>query len=111
MKKCRIAVAIVAGAMLAACGNKEDDLMTRALRERDARAISLCQEYAKSQASHPSTADFSIWGARVVEQPDGSVIARSTFTARNGFGAELKFEVACQVNGSGLVRGAVREAG
>ncbi|KEZ04833.1 hypothetical protein GQ57_16080 [Burkholderia sp. MSh2] len=110
MNKCRIAVTIVAGTMLAACGKKEDDLMARALRERDARAISVCQDYAKSQANHPSTVEFSMWGARVVEQPDGSVIARSTFTAKNGFGAELKFEVACQVNGTGLVRGAVREA-
>ncbi|MGZ2748341.1 hypothetical protein [Burkholderia stagnalis] len=111
MKKFGIAIAVIVGVTLAACGNKEGDLMARALRERDARAISLCQEYAKSKASHPSTVDFSIWGARVVEQSDGSVIARSTFTARNGFGAELKFEVACQVNGSGVVDGAVREAG
>lgn len=33
------------------------------------------------------------------------------FTVRNGFGAELMFEVACQVNGRGVVDGAVREAG
>lgn len=32
--------------------------MTRALRERDERAISQCQEYAKSQARHPITVDF-----------------------------------------------------
>lgn len=44
---------------------------------------------------------LSIVGARVAEQSDGSVIAASTFTAKNGLGLELKYEVACQVNGSG----------
>ncbi|KGW81880.1 hypothetical protein Y033_4781 [Burkholderia pseudomallei MSHR435] len=109
MNQCRIAVAITVAAALTACGDNDGGLEA-ALRERDSRAISLCREYARSRASHPSTVDFSTWGARVVEQPDGSVIARSTFTARNGFGAEVKFEVACQVNGSGVVDGAVREA-
>lgn len=48
MNKYGIAVAIVAGVTLAACGNKEGELMARELRERDVRAISPCQEYAKS---------------------------------------------------------------
>lgn len=38
------------------------------------------------------------------------MIAASTFTAKNGFGLELKYEVACQVNGSGIVEAGVREA-
>lgn len=110
MKKYGIAIAVIAGGMLTACGDKEGDLMKRALRERDVRAITLCQDYARSKAAHPSTVDFSIVGARVAEQSDGSVIAASTFTAKNGFGLELKYEVACQVNGSGIVEAGVREA-
>jgi hypothetical protein len=105
-----IAAAAVVASMLAACGNKDDDSLARALRERDARAISLCHDYAKSQATHPSTVDFSIWGARVAEQPDGGVIAASTFTAKSGLGLQLKYEVACRVNGSGIVEAGVREA-
>ncbi|WP_089340605.1 hypothetical protein [Burkholderia singularis] len=110
MNKYWIAVAIIAGGMLTACGDKEDDLMKRALRERDVRAITLCQDYARSQATHPSTVSFSLLGTRVAEQPDGSVIAASTFTAKNGLGLELKYEVACQVNGSGIVESGVRAA-
>ncbi|ABX17528.1 hypothetical protein UXJ26_06060 [Burkholderia multivorans] len=110
MSSYAIAAAIIFGSMLAACGDKEDELVSRAKRERDSQAITQCQDYARSQAAHPSTVDFSIWGARVVEQPDGSVIVGSTFTAKNGFGAELKFEVACQVNGRGIVQAGVREA-
>ncbi|KWF68367.1 hypothetical protein WL92_25820 [Burkholderia multivorans] len=110
MNSYAIAAAIIFGGMLAACGDNEDDLLNRAKRDRDSQAIMRCQDYARSQATYPSTVDFSIWGARVVEQPDGSVIVGSTFTAKNGFGAELKFEVACQVNGRGMVEAAVREA-
>ncbi|HEF4736136.1 hypothetical protein KTD19_26440 [Burkholderia multivorans] len=110
MNSYAIAAAIISGGMLAACGDNSDDLMSRAKRERDSQAITRCQDYTRSQVTHPSTVDFSIWGARVVEQPDGSVIVGSTFTAKNGFGAELKFEVACQVNGQGILDAAVRVA-
>ncbi|AOJ60971.1 hypothetical protein J3L14_20505 [Burkholderia pseudomallei] len=110
MNKYGIAVAIIAGAVLVACGDENGDLMARARRERDVRAITLCQDYARSKATHPSTVDFSLLGTRVAEQSDGSVIAASTFTAKNGFGLELKYEVACQVNGSGIVEAGVREA-
>lgn len=110
MNKYGIAGAIIAGTLLVACSGSDDDLMARARRERDVRAIALCQDYARSKAAHPSTVDFSLLGTRVAEQSDGSVIAASTFTAKNGFGLELKYEVACQVNGSGVVEAGIREA-
>lgn len=110
MNRYAISAAIIGGGVLAACGGNSDDLMSRAKRDRDSQAIARCQDYARSHATHPSTVDFSIRVARVAEQPDGSVIVGLTFTAKNGFGTELKFEVACQVNGQGIVDAAVREA-
>ncbi|MCA8320037.1 hypothetical protein [Burkholderia cepacia] len=110
MNKYGGAVSAIAVMMLIGCSDKEGEQLKRALRERDDRAIELCKGYARSQANHPSTVDFSIVDTRIAEQPDGSVIAATTFTAKNGFGLELKYEVACRVNGSGIVESGIREA-
>ncbi|MDN7743072.1 hypothetical protein QZM78_03350 [Burkholderia multivorans] len=110
MTKYAVALAAMAGVMLAACGNKEDDAMRHAIAERDTQALVLCQDYARSQANHPSTVDFSTWGTRIKGQPDGSVIVLTKFTAKNAFGLELKFEAVCRVNGHGIVESGVREA-
>ncbi|WP_111993846.1 hypothetical protein [Burkholderia pseudomallei] len=110
MNKYGIAGAIIAGALLVACSGSDDDLMARARRERDVRAIALCQDYARSVSYTHLTLHSVSYTHLTLPTICGSVIAASTFTAKNGFGLELKYEVACQVNGSGVVEAGIREA-
>lgn len=77
-----------------------------------ARAISLCEARVKSQATHPSTVDFSrIMGTAVHEHPNGRTSVTTSFTAKNSYNLELKYNVRCLLDSSGLIEANLSEAG
>lgn len=75
------------------------------------KASDLCENYAKSKASHPSTVDFSrIMELSVYETPNGRTRVRSTFTAKNSFNLELKHKISCLLDSNGLIEANISEA-
>ena len=75
------------------------------------KAVDLCEDYAKIKSSHPSTVDFSrVLDLHTYEYSDGRTLVNSTFTAKNSFGLELKFEIHCFLNEHGFVDGVITEA-
>ncbi len=75
------------------------------------RATNLCENYAKSKASHPSTVDFSrIMDLSIYETPNGRTRVTSTFTAKNSFNFELKHKISCLLNSNGLIEASISEA-
>lgn len=76
-----------------------------------ALAIQLCEEHAKSSATHPSTVEFSKFlDLAVSEHPNGNTTVASTFSAKNSFNLELKYNIRCLVNALGLFEGNINEA-
>lgn len=77
-----------------------------------ATAISLCEQYARSAATYPSTVDFSnVMDLAISEHPNGRTTVNSTFTAKNSFNLEIKFKIRCLLDATGLIEAAVHEAG
>lgn len=75
------------------------------------KAIRLCEAYAKQQAAHPSTVDFSyLMSLRHIEHANGRTTILSTFTARNAFNLEVKFDVRCLLDASGIIEGHITES-
>lgn len=75
------------------------------------RAIALCESYAKSKTNHPSTFSFSrIMDLAVNEHPNGRTTVMSSFTAKNSFNLELKHNIRCLLDGSGLIEATITEA-
>ena len=75
------------------------------------KAADLCEAYAKTKASHPSTVDFSrVLDLNVSEGPNGRTQVNSTFTARNSFGLELKFQIQCWFDENRFIEGRIAEA-
>jgi hypothetical protein len=75
------------------------------------RAIDLCESYAKSKANHPSTFSFSrIMDLAVNEHPNGRTTVTSSFTAKNSFNLELKHNIRCLLDASGLIEANISEA-
>lgn len=75
------------------------------------RATNLCENYAKSNATHPSTVDFSrIMDLSVYETPNGRTRVTSTFTAKNSFNLELKHKISCLLDSGGLIEASINEA-
>jgi hypothetical protein len=73
--------------------------------------IQNCEEYAKNNATHPSTVDFSrIMDLVVVEHPNGNTTVTSSFTAKNSFNLELKYNIRCLSNAGGLFEASINEA-
>lgn len=74
-------------------------------------AIQKCEEYAKNNATHPSTVDFSrFMDLAVTEHPNGNTTVISSFTAKNSFDLELKYNIRCLSNASGLFEANINEA-
>ena len=77
-----------------------------------ARAIDLCEAYAKQNANHPSTVDFSrFMDLAVSEHPNGRTMVLSSFQARNAFNLELKFKIKCLLDENGFIEGQIWEEG
>lgn len=75
------------------------------------RAIDLCEAYAKSNATHPSTVSFSrVLDLAVSEHPNGRTTVASSFTAKNSFNLELKHNIRCLLDSNGLIEANVAEA-
>lgn len=76
-----------------------------------ATAVRLCEEYAKANATHPSTVKFSrVMSLSVTEHANGNTTVLSTFTAKNSFGLELKYDIRCLLNSNGIIEGSIVEA-
>lgn len=75
------------------------------------RAIDLCEAYAKANASHPSTVEFSrFMDLATSEHANGRTRVQSSFTAKNSFGLELKFDINCLLDENGFIEGNIQEA-
>lgn len=75
------------------------------------RAIDLCESYAKSTASHPSTFSFSrVMDLAVNEHPNGRTTVTSSFTAKNSFNLELKHNIRCLLDANDLFEANISEA-
>ena len=75
------------------------------------RAVDLCEAYAKANAAHPSTVYFSrIMNLAISEHPNGRTAVTSSFTAKNSFNLELKFNIKCLLDRSGLLEANIAEA-
>ena len=74
-------------------------------------AVLLCERYAKAKAAHPSTVDFSRFlDLGVRELGNGRTQVVSSFTAKNSFNMELKYNITCLLNAKGLIEGRIFEA-
>ncbi len=74
------------------------------------RATDLCEAYAKANANHPSTVDFSrVLDLSISEHPNGRTRVTSSFTAKNSFNLELKFRINCLLDENGFIEGNVFE--
>jgi hypothetical protein len=59
-------------------------------------AVQACQDRMRSQATHPSTVNFSITGQSTDRgAPGGGYRVRLGFTAKNSFGLETRFDSLC----------------
>ena len=75
------------------------------------RAADQCERAARQRANNPSTVNFSrFWAAAFQSFPDGRATYISQFKAKNGFGLELNFDIACYFKGDSLDRVVVSEA-
>lgn len=90
----------------------EEDFKLTATKHIDkSLAIKQCENYAKSNATHPSTVDFSrFMDLAVTEHPNGNTTVKSSFTAKNSFNLELKYNIRCLSNASGLFESNISEA-
>lgn len=75
------------------------------------RAIDLCESHAKSKANHPSTFSFSrVMDLAVNEHTNGRTTVTSSFTAKNSFNLELKYNIRCLLDANGLIEASISEA-
>lgn len=76
-----------------------------------AAAVEACEAVARDAATHPSTVDFSrFMDLSYFAHKNGNVRVTSTFTAKNAFDLELKYEIACFFEGNRLVEHSITEA-
>lgn len=89
---------------------EKDAVLVAAKHINTSQAINLCEGYAKSNANHPSTVRFSrLRDLDVSEHPNGRTSVTSTFTAKNSFNLELKFNIRCLLDSTGLIEANVSE--
>lgn len=90
---------------------KSEKVLKAASHISKGAAISLCEQYARNVATHPSTVDFSrVMDLAINEHPNGRTAVHSTFTAKNSFNLEIKFRIRCLLDATGLIEAAVNEA-
>lgn len=74
-------------------------------------ALLACRDYAKAHATHPSSVDFSTFlDLGTTEFPNGRTRLDSSFTAKNAFNMEAKFNISCIFEGGKLIEGTIAEA-
>lgn len=90
---------------------EKDKRLTEKKHIDKSNAVDLCEAYAKQQATHPSTVDFSrIMDLAITEHPNGRTRVTSTFTAKNSFNLEVKFNISCLLEASGLIEANIIES-
>ena len=73
-------------------------------------AINACEAYAKSAATHPSTVDFSRTMDMVfLTSPTGRAEVNTSFTAKNGFNLEIKYQIRCLYEGNKMTKAEICE--
>ena len=72
------------------------------------QALTLCEQYARSWAKHPSTVNFTYRGDE--KRADGHTLVNTTFTAKNSMGFELKFDIRCLFDRNRLLDASISEA-
>lgn len=74
-------------------------------------AISACEQTAVNAASHPSTVKFSgVMSLSFQTWKSGNAEVRSTFTAKNAFNLETKYNIVCSFTGSKMTNVSIAEA-
>ncbi|MEO8417667.1 MAG: hypothetical protein ABI475_02960, partial [Methylophilaceae bacterium] len=74
------------------------------------RAVDLCESYSKSKTNHPSTFSFSrVMDLTINEHPNGRTTVTSSFTAKNSFNLELKHNIRCLLDATGLIEANISE--
>ncbi|WP_299980452.1 SH3 domain-containing protein [Desulfobacula sp.] len=90
---------------------EKDKRLTEKKHIDKSQAVDLCEAYAKQHATHPSTVDFSrIMDLAITEHPNGRTRVTSTFTAKNSFNLEVKFNISCLLEDSGLIEANIIES-
>ncbi len=89
----------------------ENDIKFKAKKYiNNTKAIDLCENYAKSVASHPSTVNFSrILNLSIYETPNGRTRVTSKFSAKNSFNLELEYSISCLLDSNGLIESNINE--
>ena len=88
-----------------------DKSMAAAAHINRGDALIACRNYAKANAMHPSTVDFSTFmDLGTTEFPNGRTRVDSSFTAKNSFNMEAKFSISCTFEGGRLIEGNIYEA-
>jgi len=89
----------------------ENDVSVTAIKHIDKNvAIEKCENHAKNIATHPSTVDFSkFMDLAITEHPNGRTSVISTFTAKNSFNLEIKYQIRCLLDANGLFEPTINE--
>lgn len=72
------------------------------------QAVYLCQAHIKNNANYPSTVNLSV--LQVIEHPNGRTTVNASFTAKNSFNLELKYNLHCLVDKKGFIEAQIAEA-
>lgn len=73
-------------------------------------AVNACEAYAKSAATHPSTVDFSrFMDLAYGTTPGGRAEVNTSFTAKNGFNLEIKYQIRCLYDGPQMIEASIWE--
>jgi hypothetical protein len=73
-------------------------------------AIDMCESYAKSHATHPSTVKFSrLLDILVNQHPNGRTAVMSSFKAKNSFNMELEYAIRCLFDATDLIEARIKE--
>lgn len=74
-------------------------------------AIDKCEEYARNKVMHPSTFKFKRGlGVTVTNHANANTTIQSTFTTKNSYNLEIKYNIRCLMNAEGLLEGTITEA-
>ena len=73
-------------------------------------AVNSCEAAAKNAATHPSTVDFSrIMDLGYAALPSGRSEVVSSFTAKNAFNLEIKYQIRCLYDGNQMIEASIWE--
>ncbi len=75
------------------------------------QALIVCEKEAKARSNYPESVSFStLLDAAWTDYPNGRTSLNTTFTAKNAFGAERKFNISCLFTKSELIEVIIKEA-